>query len=97
MALSAGAPFLTIQKALDAAAALDTVIYNVTVQVADGTYEQPLVGRILVGSGKITIQGNSGNPSAVVVRGTSLNPTVLVGPGMFLTLKHLRLEGNASG
>ena len=95
--LSAGAPFLTIQKALDAAAALDTVIYNVTVQVADGTYEQPLAGRILVGSGRITVQGNSGNPSAVVVRGTSGNPTVLVGPGMFLTLKYLRLEGNASG
>ncbi|MCZ7640011.1 MAG: hypothetical protein M5U12_30540 [Verrucomicrobia bacterium] len=50
-------------------------------QVADGTYEQPLVGRILVGSGRITVQGNSGNPSAVIVRGTSGNPTVLVGAG----------------
>ena len=38
LANSSGGAFLTIQKAIDTVAALDLSIYNVTVQVADGTY-----------------------------------------------------------
>ena len=38
LANTSGGAFLTIQKAIDTAAALDLSVYNVTIQLADGTY-----------------------------------------------------------
>lgn len=69
--LSSGAPFLTIQKAVDTVAALDISIYNVTIQIADGTYQEAVSLKIRTGSGICTIQGNAGTPSAVLVNPTS--------------------------
>jgi hypothetical protein len=64
---SAGA-FLTIQKAIDSAAALDLSIYNVTIQVADGTYTGAVtVTGPWVGSGSVTLQGNTTTPGNVVI------------------------------
>lgn len=65
---SAGA-FLTIQKAIDVAAGLDSNIYNVTIQVADGTYNTGLglIAKSMVGAGRIIIKGNETTPANVVL------------------------------
>ena len=56
---TAGGAFLTIQKAVDTAAALDSSIYNVTIKIgtSGSTFAENLVLRTMVGSGSITIQG----------------------------------------
>jgi hypothetical protein len=60
--------FLTIQKAIDTAAALDLSIYDVTIHVADGTYTiTSLIDlKAAVGAGQIIIEGNTTTPSNVV-------------------------------
>jgi hypothetical protein len=70
---SAGGAFLTIQKAVDVAAALDLAIYSVTIQVRDGTYTGAVSTVSYIGAGPITIQGNTTTPANVVVSTTSAN------------------------
>lgn len=65
---SSGAPWATIQGALDKIwRTIDGGGYNVTIQVADGTYAVDLVTRRLVGVTRLTISGNAPNTSAVVI------------------------------
>lgn len=64
---NAGGAFLTIQKAVDTAAMLDSSIYNVTIQVADGTYDGLIVCKTMAGAGSITILGNSTTPGNVII------------------------------
>jgi hypothetical protein len=67
---TASAPFLTIQKAINSAAALDMSIYSVVIQVADGTYNSQNMAAVnYVGAGPITIRGNTTTPSNVVING----------------------------
>jgi hypothetical protein len=62
--LTAGTAFLTLQKAWNAVAALDLSIYNVTIQVADGTYTSGIsMAAAPVGGASITIQGNPTVPA----------------------------------
>lgn len=66
--------FATIQKAVDVVAALDISIYNVDIQVADGLYTAGvIVTGAWVGSGTVTIKGNSGTPANVLVSVTSVD------------------------
>lgn len=65
---SAGGAFRTIQKAVDTVASLDLSIYDVTIQVADGTYEEEVTLKTLVGAGRVTILGDESNPANVVVQ-----------------------------
>jgi hypothetical protein len=68
---SAGA-FLTIQKAINiVSGTLDIGIYNVTIQVADGTYvaSDYFTCKDAVGSGNIIVQGNASTPASVVIDG----------------------------
>jgi len=68
--LVVGSPFLTIQHAIDVAAdTLDTRGYDITIQIADGTYisTSSIILRQLLGSGEVTIQGNSTTPTNVIV------------------------------
>jgi hypothetical protein len=67
LANTAGGAFLTIQKAIDAAAALDSSIYNVGINVGDGTYSQALTLKRMAGAGAITITGNTTTPANVVI------------------------------
>ncbi|MDC9825684.1 hypothetical protein PRN20_18270 [Devosia sp. ZB163] len=67
---TAGGAFLTIQKAIDVACALDLSIYNVTIQLANGTYNAANALKSYVGAGPITIQGNTTTPANVVVNVT---------------------------
>lgn len=67
---SSGGAFLTIQKAIDTVASLDIGIYDVTIQVGDGTYTTPNTLKQWVGSGSVSIQGNTGTPGNVIVHTT---------------------------
>lgn len=69
--LTAASPFLTIQKAIDTVASLDIGIYDVTIQVANGTYTGGIILKNYIGAGKIVIQGNTTTPSSVILTNTS--------------------------
>jgi hypothetical protein len=87
LANSSGGAFLTIQKAIDTVAALDLSIYSVTIQVADGTYAGAvLVSAPWVGSGSVTLQGNTSTPAnALLSTGVSDCITVLSGGTLNVT------------
>jgi hypothetical protein len=70
LANTSGGAFLTIQKAVDVAAALDLSIHDVTIQIAAGTYAAPLVLKSTVGAGKITIRGDTTTPANVTISAT---------------------------
>jgi hypothetical protein len=72
LANTAGAAFLTIQKAVDTVAGLVIGAYAVTIQVADGTY----TGAVAVtgpwfGSGTVSLVGNVATPANCIVSTTS--------------------------
>ena len=75
LANTAGGAFLTIQKAIDTVASLDIGIFDVTIQVANGTYNQSLTLKSVVGSGTIFLTGNIASPSNVTIT-SSTNPTI---------------------
>lgn len=69
---TSGGAFLTIQKAINITASLDISIYNVTIQVASGTYTgNVLVNGPFVGSGNVSIVGDTSTPSNVLISTTS--------------------------
>lgn len=65
---TSGGAFLTVQKAVNVAAALDLSVYSATVQVRSGTYEESVSLRSYVGAGPITIKGDSSTPANVIIR-----------------------------
>jgi hypothetical protein len=65
--LSAGAPFLTLQKAADEAHKLDCSVYDVNIQLVDGTYGGASIVRPLLGGGTLYIIGNNTTPANVVI------------------------------
>jgi len=86
--LTSGTAFATIQKAVDVALAIDFGIYNVTISVADGTYvEQIKVGGRHIGTGNLTIQGNTTTPSNAVIGDASIIYGFLIDGGAVLTIK----------
>lgn len=68
---SSGGAFLTIQKAIDTAAGLDLGIYDVTIDVGNGTYTDGAKLKSIVGSGCIHLLGDTTTPSNVVISATS--------------------------
>lgn len=70
LANTAAGAFLTIQKAIDVAASIDCSIYNITIQVADGTYvSNTITCKNIIGSGDVTIVGNTSNPDNCIIDG----------------------------
>lgn len=63
---AAGA-FLTIQKCVNVAAALDMSIYGTNCNVADGAYNAAVVLKSYVGNGPLNIVGNTGTPANVTI------------------------------
>lgn len=96
LANTAGGAFLTIQKACDVSASIDTDIYNVTIQIADGTYSAGVSVKKLTGAGTLTIQGNSGTPANVHISLTS-GDCIINSYGQVLTVKDMKLTTGASG
>lgn len=68
---SAGGAFRTIQKAVDVASALDNGGYAITIDVGNGTYTAGVTLKAFVGSGAITITGDTATPANVVINPTS--------------------------
>jgi hypothetical protein len=64
---SSGGAFLTIQKAVDVAAALDLSIYDVTIQLVNGTYTVGAQFKTITGAGTIIIIGDETTPGNVIV------------------------------
>ena len=74
LANTAGGAFLTIQKGVDTIQGkLDHGVYNVTLQVADGTWTSAGVTVALnnhSGSGIVTLQGNNTTPANCIISST---------------------------
>jgi hypothetical protein len=68
---TSGGAFLTIQKAINVASLLDLSLYDVTIQLADGTYNSEVILKSFIGSGKIIIKGNTSTPANVIVTATN--------------------------
>jgi hypothetical protein len=69
---SAGGAFLTIQKAIDTVASIDLGPFNVTIQVRAGTYTSgATVTGPWLGSGTVTLLGDTATPSNVVISVTN--------------------------
>lgn len=78
---TSGGAFLTIQRAVDVVASLDIGIFNVTINIMDGSYNVGKGVRLksLVGAGTVTIQGSGASPINTQVFTTgSLLPTEAV-------------------
>ncbi len=71
LANTSGGAFATIQKAIDVVAGLDIGIYNVIIQIADGTYSGNIILKSPLGAGKVIIQGNNSTPTNVVLTNTA--------------------------
>jgi hypothetical protein len=66
--LSSSLAFASIQRAVNAIDTLDIGNYNVTIEVADGTYTtNNITLNSYVGRGTVKILGNSANPSSVTL------------------------------
>lgn len=90
---SSGGAFLTLQKAIDTVAALDIQTFNVTIQVADGTYTAGvLVSGPWVGSGTVTLTGNTGTPANCVISAAGAT-CIRVQTGGRLTVSGFKLTG----
>jgi hypothetical protein len=99
LANSSGGAFLTIQKAIDTVAALDLSIYNVTIQAADGTYTGAVtVTGPWVGSGTVTLQGNTTTPANVVITTSVAGAAALsVQSGGRLSVAGFKLVSSGAG
>lgn len=94
---SGACAFLTIQKAVDVTSALDINIYNVTIQVGAGTYTGgATVNGPWLGSGTVTLTGDTTTPSNVVISTTSAN-CVTVKNGGYLIVQGFKLTSATSG
>lgn len=89
---TSGGAFRTIQRAIDASAALDTSIYNVTISVGSGTYTEPLVLKDPVGAGSVTLTG-----TAVVVHTTSAIAITATASHRFILGPGIKLQTTTSG
>jgi hypothetical protein len=100
LANTSGGAFQTLQRAYDVIIqTLDLGGWNVTVQIADGTYGGGLaVTQPWSGGGAVTLQGNSGTPANVVISTTGADcfSTTGVLPGV-LTIKDIKLQTATSG
>ncbi len=96
LANSSGGGFLTLQKAIDTVAALDLSIYNVTIQVADGTYGGGIVvSGPWIGSGTVTLQGNTTTPANALLS-TGASDAIVAMSGGALTVTGFKLTNSGS-
>lgn len=95
--LTVGSPFATVGKALTVISdTLDLNGYNVTIQLADGTYTAQVSVPVVTGRGTITIQGNSGSSSAVEVHTTGATAFLISVP-VTIHLQHMKVRTTTSG
>ena len=98
--LTAGSPFLTIQKAVDTIAALDINAKTTTIQVADGTYTGAVSLKNVAGYaavGNLVINGNSSTPANVVISTTSAHCFQASGTNTVWLIQNMKLQTTTSG
>lgn len=94
--LTAGSPFLTIQKAIDVVCSLDLSIYQATIQLANGTYTEGVSLKYYVGELAPIIQGNASDHNAVHLSATNRNTISATGFGRW-SIKNVKLSNTTSG
>lgn len=92
-------PFQTVQKAVNIVESLVLNNFNVTIQLADGTYaESVTIGSLGIGSNKyVIIQGNAATPANTIISATSANAINVVGGGARVKIKDVSLTTNTVG
>jgi hypothetical protein len=68
---SSGGAFLTIQKAVDIASAIDNGGFDITIMVVAGTYTANTIIKSFVGAGRIIIRGATADMTSTVISTTS--------------------------
>lgn len=99
LANTSGSAFLTIQKALDAAASLDMAGFAVTIHVADGTYGGAIIVPAMTGQpgpSALVIAGNGATPANVVVSTSNAN-AISAPSGTACLVKDMEIRTTASG
>ncbi|GKS73649.1 hypothetical protein AVME950_02155 [Acidovorax sp. SUPP950] len=98
LANTAGAAFLTIQKAVDVAATLDNGGFDVTISVGAGTYAAGFRLRSFVGSGKIIVTGAAADLTSTVISVTSGSCVISEAPtaGNY-RIQYLKIQTTTSG
>ena len=97
--LSLATPLKSIQTAINSAITYDNAIYNITLQLSDGIYQEALNLTPLIGaSGYLIIQGNTVNSSSVTIQSTgSTSYTIRSQNGGIVQLNSMTLSGSAGG
>ncbi len=96
LANTSGGAFLTAQKALDAVSALDCSIYDATIQLGAGTRTAAMTWRGHVGSGTVTLLGDTTTPANVLFSTTSATCLTLA-PFSRLTISGMKLQTTTGG
>lgn len=96
---AAGGAFLTIQRAINIASSFDLNGNDILISVANGTYPENLLAKTALGSGMITIRGNTSTPASVVISSITSQtvPTPYAFEGMSLTNGSAVLRVSAVG
>lgn len=95
--LTALTPFLTIQAAVDTVCALDISTFNVTIDVENGTYTGAVTLKSIVGSGTVTIMGDTTTPANVVVSTTSNHCFVTAENAKQWAIQGIKMQTTTSG
>lgn len=91
---TAGGAFLTVQKAVDVAASIDSSVYQTTIKIADGTFSGLIVVGALVGAKPLAITGNDSSPASVVLTGAG-NILTVNDASARVVLSGMRFSGGA--
>lgn len=95
--LTIGAPFLTVQKAVDVAQTLDTNGFDVIIAVLAGTYTAgATIAGALVGGGTLNIIGDTTTPGNVIVNATSAD-CFFATEGAIVVIRGFKLTTTTSG
>jgi len=98
--LNVGSPFQTIQKAVNVAVnAYDTQLQPIVVNLANGTYANPInVPAPLFGGGPLVLSGNSASPTTVVISANNAHAIHCGGGGnLFLGGISVQTTGSSGG
>ncbi len=96
LANTSGGAFLTIQKAVDAVAALDISIYDVTIKCGPGTRTAPIILKKTIGSGTASIEGDTTTPSNCTQNVTG-GQCFTMGPGAVWKMRGFKVQTTTSG
>lgn len=97
---SSGGAFLTIQKAVGVASAIDNGGYDITIQIGNGTYTGAVILSSFIGAGKIILLGDETTPSNVIISTTSTHAVTYgftTNAGGVYALRGVRIKTTTSG